>query len=53
MYWRNMQNRQKMEYLEVLKEAIKKEDFGKTYLLLDKIKNEENSMDYFEVVLCQ
>lgn len=43
-----MQNRQKMEYLEELKEAIKKEDFGKTYLLLDKIKNEENSMDYFE-----
>ena len=48
MYWRNMQNRQKMEYLEELKEAVKKEDFGQTFLILEKIKNEENPMDYFE-----
>ena len=43
-----MQNRQKMKYLEELKEAVKKEDFGQTFLILEKIKNEENPMDYFE-----
>ena len=48
MYWRNMQNKQKMKYLEELKEAVKKEDFGQTFLILEKIKNEENPMDYFE-----
>ena len=43
-----MQNKQKMKYLEELKEAVKKEDFGQTFLILEKIKNEENPMDYFE-----
>ena len=38
----------KMKYLEELKEAVKKEDFGQTFLILEKIKNEENPMDYFE-----
>lgn len=37
-----------MKYLEELKEAVKKEDFGQTFLILEKIKNEENPMDYFE-----
>ena len=38
----------KMKYLEELNEAIKKEDFSMTFLILEKIKNEENPMDYFE-----
>ena len=37
-----------MKYLEELKEAVKKEDLGQTFLILEKIKNEENPMDYFE-----
>ena len=36
----------KMKYLEELNEAIKKEDFSMTFLILEKIKNEENPMDY-------
>ena len=35
-----------MKYLEELNEAIKKEDFSMTFLILEKIKNEENPMDY-------
>ena len=37
-----------MKNFEELKEAVKKEDFGQTFLILEKIKNEENPMDYFE-----
>ena len=40
--------KQKMKNFEELKEAVKKEDFGQTFLILEKIKNEENPMDYFE-----